>query len=75
MLKSQSVRLHRAKNFIVASVIKSGSPSRFMRGHLLRDFQLAAVLEIGRDAGRAEERAFSVLGDVGGSDVLVNAAV
>lgn len=25
-----------------------------MRGHLLSDFQLAAVLEVGRDVGRPE---------------------
>ena len=36
------------------AIIKLGCPRRFMVSDLLRHFQLAAVLQIGRDAGRAE---------------------
>jgi hypothetical protein len=35
-------------------VIKFGCPRRFVVSDLLRHFQLAAVLQIGRNAGRAE---------------------
>ena len=42
------------RDFASAAVIKLGGPRRFMVGDLLRHFQLAAVLQIRRDAGRAE---------------------
>jgi hypothetical protein len=42
------------RNLVLSAVIKLGCPRRFMVGDLLRNFQLAAVLQIRRDAGRAE---------------------
>src|SRR5580704_3937494 len=42
------------RNLVLSAVIKLGCPRRFVVSNLLRDFQLAAVLQIGRDAGRAE---------------------
>jgi hypothetical protein len=42
------------RNLILSAVIKLGRPRRFMVSDLLRNFQLAAVLQIRRDAGRAE---------------------
>lgn len=42
------------RHLITAPVIKPGSPCRFMTGHVLSDLQLAAILEVGCDAGRAE---------------------
>src|SRR5258705_13088354 len=42
------------RNLVLSAVIKLGCPRRFMVGDLLRHFQLAAVLQIGRDAGRPE---------------------
>ncbi len=42
------------RDFVSAAVIKLGCPRRFVVGDLLRHFQLAAVLQIRRDAGRAK---------------------
>ena len=42
------------RNLILSAVIKLGGPRRFVVGDLLGHFQLAAVLQIRRDAGRAE---------------------
>src|ERR1700758_1000388 len=42
------------RDFVIAAVIKLGRPWRFVVGDLLRDFEFAAVLQILRDAGRAE---------------------
>src|SRR5258708_32949406 len=42
------------RNLVLSAVIKLGCPRRFMVGDLLSHFQLAAVLQIGRDAGRPE---------------------
>jgi hypothetical protein len=42
------------RNLILSAVIKHGRPRRFVVSDLLRHFQLAAVLQIRRDAGRAE---------------------
>jgi hypothetical protein len=42
------------RNLILSAVIKLGCSRRFMVGDLLRHFQLFAVLQIRRDAGRAE---------------------
>ena len=42
------------RHLITASVIEPGSSGGFMAGHLLRNLQLAAVLEIGGDAGCPE---------------------
>jgi len=42
------------RNLILSPVVEFGCPRRFMVGDLLRHFQLAAVLQIRRDAGRAE---------------------
>jgi hypothetical protein len=39
---------------VLSPVVEFGRPRRFMVGDLLRHFQLAAVLQIRRDAGRAE---------------------
>src|SRR5258708_24372811 len=36
------------------AIIKFGCPRRFVVSDLLRDFEFAAVLQIGGDAGRAE---------------------
>jgi hypothetical protein len=43
-----------SENLVLSAVIKHGCPRRFMVGDLLRDFQLGAVLQIRRDAGRAK---------------------
>jgi hypothetical protein len=42
------------RDFVSAAVIKLGCPWRFVVSDLLRDFEFAAVLQIRRDAGRAE---------------------
>ena len=42
------------RNLVITPVIKFGCPRRFVVSDLLRDFELAAVLQIRRDAGRAE---------------------
>src|SRR5258708_21214723 len=42
------------RDFVSAAVIKLGCPRRFVVSDLLRDFEFAAVLEIRRNAGRAE---------------------
>ena len=42
------------RNLILSAVIKFRCPRRFMVGDLLRDFEFAAVLQIRRNAGRAE---------------------
>jgi hypothetical protein len=42
------------RDFVIVSVIKLGRPRRFMVRDLLRDFEFSAVLQIRRDAGRAE---------------------
>src|ERR1700736_6367002 len=42
------------RDFIIAAVIELGCPRRFVVSDLLRYFQLAAVLQIRRDPGRAE---------------------
>jgi hypothetical protein len=39
------------------AIVKLGGPRAFMRGHLLRMFEQPAVLEIDRDADRAEGKA------------------
>jgi hypothetical protein len=41
-------------DLIVAPVIESGGSGRLVAGHLLRDLQLAAVLQVGGDPGGAE---------------------
>jgi hypothetical protein len=46
-----------------------------MVGHLLRDLQTAAVLQIRRDAGRAEAVAAHVRPDVGGLGAFLNRAL
>ena len=38
----------------MSAIIKLGRPRRFVVGDLLRDFEFAAVLQIGGDTGRAE---------------------
>jgi hypothetical protein len=52
-IRSQSAQSHR-RNLVLSAVIKLGCPRRFMVGDLLRHFQLASVLQIRRDTGRAE---------------------
>jgi len=42
------------RNLILSAVVQLGRPRRFVVGDLLRHFQLAAVLQIRRDAGRTE---------------------
>jgi hypothetical protein len=42
------------RNFIISPVIELGCPRRFVVRDLLRDLEFTAVLEIRRDAGRAE---------------------
>jgi hypothetical protein len=42
------------RDFIMPAIIKLGRPRRFVVSDLLRDLEFAAVLQIGRDAGRAE---------------------
>src|ERR1700731_1983289 len=42
------------RNLVLSAVIKLGCPRRFVISDLLRDFEFSAVLQIGRDAGRAE---------------------
>src|SRR5260370_24449289 len=42
------------RDFVIAAVVELGCPWRFMVGDLLCHFQLAAVFQIRRDAGRAE---------------------
>ena len=42
------------RDFVIAAIVELGCPRRFVVSDLLRYFQLAAVLQIGRDAGRAE---------------------
>src|SRR5258708_15163248 len=42
------------RNLVLSAVIKLGCPRRFMVSDLLSHFQLAAVLQIRRDPGRAE---------------------
>ena len=42
------------RDFVIAAVVEFGRPRRFMVGDLLRNFQLAAVFQIRRNAGRAE---------------------
>jgi len=42
------------RDFVIATVVEFGCSGRFMVRDLLRHFQLAAVLQIGRDTGRAE---------------------
>jgi hypothetical protein len=39
-------------NLIIPAVVQPGSPGRFMRRHLLRNLQPAAVIEVRRYAGR-----------------------
>jgi hypothetical protein len=41
-------------DLIVAPVVEPGGAGGFMAGHLLGDLELAAVLQIGGDAGGAE---------------------
>lgn len=41
-------------DLIAAPVIEAGGPSGFMACHLLGDLQLATVLQVGGDSGRAE---------------------
>jgi len=42
------------RNLVLSAVIKLSCPRRFMVSDLLRDFEFAAVLQIGCDAGRTE---------------------
>ncbi len=42
------------RNLVLPTVIELGCPRRFMVGDLLRNFEFTAVLQIRRDAGRAE---------------------
>src|SRR5258707_9689409 len=42
------------RNLVLPTVIELGCPRRFMVGDLLRHFEFTAVLQIRRDAGRAE---------------------
>jgi hypothetical protein len=42
------------RNLVLPTIIELGCPRRFMVGDLLRDFEFAAVLQIGGDTGRAE---------------------
>jgi hypothetical protein len=39
---------------VVAAIVKSGRAGRFVAGHLLRDFELTAILQVRRDPGSAE---------------------
>lgn len=42
------------RNGVVATIVKARGAGRFVTGHLLGDFQFAAVLQIRGDAGRSE---------------------
>jgi hypothetical protein len=42
------------RNLVLPTVVELGRPRRFMVSDLLRYFQLPAVPQIGRDAGRPE---------------------
>src|SRR5258708_29475380 len=42
------------RNLVLSAVIKLGCPRRFVVSDLLRHFQLAAILQIRSNAGRAE---------------------
>jgi hypothetical protein len=46
---------------VAAPVIEAGRARALVIGHLLRDFEPATILEVGRDAGGAE----GVAGDLG----------
>jgi hypothetical protein len=50
---------------IVAPVVEAGGAGALMVRHLLRDFELAAVPQILRDAGRAEGVATDLCPDAG----------
>ena len=43
------------RHFIVAAIIKAGCMRAFMVSHVLRDFELAVVLQIFGNPGRTEE--------------------
>jgi hypothetical protein len=53
------------RNLVLSAVIKLGCPRRFVVSDLLGHFQLAAVLQIRRDAGRAEGMIANPRFDVG----------
>jgi hypothetical protein len=42
------------RNGVIAPVVEAGCAGGFVASHLLRDFQLAAVLQVRGDAGGAE---------------------
>jgi hypothetical protein len=46
-------------------IVEAGGAGGFVAGHLLRDFELAAVAQILRDPGRAEGVATRLGGDAG----------
>jgi hypothetical protein len=53
------VSIHHPFDFIeshgvVAAVVEAGGAGGFVAGHLLSDFEFAAVLQVGGDAGGAE---------------------
>jgi hypothetical protein len=69
--------IHHPFNFVeghgvIATIIKAGGPSGLVAGHLLRHFQLAAVLQICRDAGGAEAVATDFRFDAGGDSAALN---
>jgi hypothetical protein len=51
---------------IVAPIVKGGRSRRFMPGHLLGDFELAAVLQVRGDPGGAEAVGADFGPDAGG---------
>ena len=54
---------------VIAPVVEARSAGRLVPGHLLRHFQLAAVLQVRGDAGGAEAVTQNLGLDVGGDDV------
>jgi UDP-3-O-acyl-N-acetylglucosamine deacetylase len=52
-------------DLVVAAVVELGGARAFVRGHLLGMLEQAAVLQIDRDAGRAERVAAELGGDAG----------